>query len=307
MSFLIETCKKWLNATEVGEAARIFHGRGRCYQGLEQINIEILGNILSLIVYKPIESETTIIEQMKGFVDANDRLSSFVVQRRYIMESPWQWVIGEPQSDLWIKENNLSYLLTFDRQNQGLFLDMKNGRQWVLDHSKGSRVLNLFSYTCGFAVSAQAGGALETVNFDISKAALSRGKRNLAENPGNTKHRFFSHNIMKSLGKIDNLGPFDLVIIDPPSRQPKSFNPKKDYPKILRRSQEFLSESAQLLVVDNDPDVSVQDLQLMVQQNAPWLKFEEHLALPEVIQEKNSNMGLKTLVYVHDLMPKPNT
>jgi 23S rRNA G2069 N7-methylase RlmK/C1962 C5-methylase RlmI len=36
------------------------------------------------------------------------------------------------------------------KQNTGLFLDMRYGRDWVREQAEGKRVLNLFAYTCGF-------------------------------------------------------------------------------------------------------------------------------------------------------------
>ena len=40
-----------------------------------------------------------------------------------------------------------------------LFLDLRNARGWVKQHSAGKSVLNLFSYTCGVGLCAAAGGA----------------------------------------------------------------------------------------------------------------------------------------------------
>lgn len=46
-----------------------------------------------------------------------------------------------------------------DGQDPLLFLDLRNARGWVKQHSAGKSVLNLFSYTCGVGLCAAAGGA----------------------------------------------------------------------------------------------------------------------------------------------------
>ena len=50
-------------------------------------------------------------------------------------------------------------------QDPLLFLDLRNTRGWVKDHSAGKSVLNLFAYTCGVGLSAAAGGAREVCNL----------------------------------------------------------------------------------------------------------------------------------------------
>lgn len=68
-------------------------------------------------------------------------------------------------------------------QDPLLFLDLRNARGWVKQHSAGKSVLNLFAYTCGVGLSAAAGGAREVCNLDFAEGNLAVGKENGALNP----------------------------------------------------------------------------------------------------------------------------
>ncbi|GAL26669.1 methyltransferase [Vibrio variabilis] len=68
-------------------------------------------------------------------------------------------IFGELDAKPVVEELGCKYQLDIGRnQNFGLFLDMRNGREWVKSKSQDKRVLNLFAYTCGFSVAAIEGG-----------------------------------------------------------------------------------------------------------------------------------------------------
>ena len=67
-------------------------------------------------------------------------------------------------------------------QDPLLFLDMRVGRQWMLEHAAEKTVLNLFSYTCGIGVCAGVAGASKVWNIDFSLSALAVGETNALMN-----------------------------------------------------------------------------------------------------------------------------
>src|SRR5689334_17894426 len=80
-------------------------------------------------------------------------------------------------------EDGLTFEIRTDpRHDFGLFLDGRAARARVSAVADGALVLNLFAYTCGFAVAARAGGARDVINVDPEKAYLTWGKRNAALN-----------------------------------------------------------------------------------------------------------------------------
>lgn len=101
----------------------------------------------------------------------------------------------------------------------------------------------------------------------------------------------------KSWGKIKKSGPYDLIIIDPPSFQKGSFALTKDYAKILRRLPDLLSDNGQVLACVNSPAVDCNFLIDGMAEAAPELQFVERLANPEEFADIDEQAALKCLVF----------
>ncbi|WP_258317723.1 class I SAM-dependent methyltransferase, partial [Escherichia coli] len=72
--------------------------------------------------------------------------------------------------------------------------------------------------SCAPACSAATEKAQEVINIDMASGALALGRENHQRN-GLTGARFLAHDIFHSWGKLKRLGPYGLVIADPPSYQ----------------------------------------------------------------------------------------
>jgi 23S rRNA (cytosine1962-C5)-methyltransferase len=128
--------------------------------------------------------------------------------------------IFEPKQRWQAREHELIYELRADQGlSPGLFLDQRENRHWVKTHSRGLRVLNLFSYTCGFSLCAAAGDAKDVVSVDVSQSFLEWGKTNFALNGLNPeKYEFWSADSLDFLKRTEKIKrEFDLIICDPPS------------------------------------------------------------------------------------------
>lgn len=175
---------------------------------------------------------------------------------------------------------------------------MRLGREWVQQHAKHKNVLNLFAYTCGFSVAAIDGGADQVVNVDMARASLSKGRDNHRLNEHNLNQvKFLAYDIFKSWGKIKRSGPYDLVVIDPPSFQKGSFALTKDYKRILRRLPELLTDKGEVLACVNSPQVSSDFLIESMKEEAPELTFRERLDNPPEFMDVDSEAALKVLLF----------
>ncbi|WP_330959187.1 class I SAM-dependent methyltransferase [Photobacterium sp. 53610] len=287
------------------EARRIFHGRGRCWEGLEQLTVDWLGGQVLVSLFK--EPDTAFLDALNNELQAlaqsqvwqQSGASSLLLQHRDRPGSPMEVIWGELKTFQQISENGLRFELDLgQKQNNGLFLDMRYGRRWVQEQSNDKRVLNLFAYTCGFSVAAIAGGASHVVNLDMAKAALSRGRENHRLNGHDLNQvSFLGHDIFKSWGKLKKSGPYDLIVIDPPSFQKGSFALTKDYAKILRRLPDMLSEQGKVLACVNSPAVSPQFLIDGMAQEAPELSFIERLDNPPEFADRDHDSALKVMVF----------
>ncbi len=287
------------------ETRRLFHGRGRRWPGLEQLTADWLEGVLLVSLFRePAEGElaalrTMLVELAQSETWRATGARSLMLQHRYTLESTMEVLHGEAFDGWQISEHGLRYQLDLGRkQNNGLFLDMRYGRQWVQTNASGLRVLNLFAYTCGFSVAAIAGGAQKVVNLDMARAALSRGRDNHRLNGHDlSRVSFLDHDLFKSWGKVKKSGPYDLIIIDPPSFQKGSFVLDKDYARVLRRLPELLDGSGTVLACVNDPAVGVDFLLQRMATEAPQLRFIERLENPPEFADIEEDSGLKALVF----------
>ncbi len=292
-------------ASPPGETRRLFHGRGRLWPGLEQITVDWLQGIVLVALFREPESaDLTALRQMlleltQTPVWQASSAHTLLLQHRYRQQDSAEWLLGEAVEHWQITENGLRYLLDLgSKQNSGLFLDMRLGRQWVQANASGLRVLNLFAYTCAFSVAALAGGASRMVNLDMARAALSRGRDNHRLNQQDlSRVSFLGHDLFKSWGKLRKDGPFDLIIIDPPTFQKGSFALTQDYQKILRRLPELLSPGGSVLACVNDPDIGPDFLIDGMAREAPGLRFIERLDNPPEFADIHPDSALKVLLF----------
>ncbi|MEZ8793351.1 class I SAM-dependent methyltransferase [Vibrio splendidus] len=285
------------------ELRRIFHGRGKFWPGLDQLTCDWVDGQLLVNVFKEVDDE--FLSSLKaGLVDLTNKDmwqakqgTSIVLQHRYADGAPSEVLWGELNDSPVVVEHGLKYQLDIGRnQNFGLFLDMRNGRQWVQDNAKDKNVLNLFAYTCGFSVAAIAGGARQCMNVDMSRGSLNKGRDNHRLNEHDMRSvNFLGYDIFKSWGKIKKGGPYELVIIDPPSFQKGSFALTKDYKKILRRLPDLLTEGGEVIACVNSPAVSPNFLIETMVEEAPSVEFIERLDNPPEFVDVDLDSSLKVL------------
>jgi 23S rRNA (cytosine1962-C5)-methyltransferase len=278
---------------------RVFHGRGRTFSDLEFVTVDFFqpAILVTFFFEPPAHWLDDFLANLCSLFDPED--SVLVVQRRYLPNAPSDIIFGQLPDPIFARRgNSLFNLHLAQQQNSGYFLDMESGREWIEQHAAGKRVLNLFAYTCAFSVIAIAAGAEKVVNVDMSSAALNMGRANhqlnhLAKN----KSEFVAENILKSWSRVKKPGPYDLVIIDPPSYQKGSFIAEKDYAKVIRRLPELMPAGGLVLACLNAPELSEGFLKQQFSEQCPQAVFVErvkpHADFPDVDPEQQ----LKLLVY----------
>ncbi len=123
---------------------------------------------------------------------------------------------GEAQEETEVLENGMKFVVRFDGQKTGFFLDQREERDLVRKMSKGKRVLNAFAYSGGFTLGALFGGASKVDTLDISAQAVELAKRNVEINGFEiTKNGFFAEDAFDFLRNrpLD----YDVVVLDPPA------------------------------------------------------------------------------------------
>ncbi|WP_420600704.1 class I SAM-dependent methyltransferase [Neptuniibacter sp.] len=300
MQQVLSEVKQQLEQT-LGESRRVFHGRGHCFPGFEHLVIDWFPPFAVARIYKDVEPEW--VEQLCETLKVIEQIKGLVVQQRSRgRESSQQIIWGDIPEQMNTTELGLLYKVKPQRnQNSGLFLDMREGRRWVIDNATGKRVLNLFSYTCAFSVAAIAGGADHVVNVDMSRGAINTGKDNhrLNDLPAE-KTTFLAYDLFRSWKKVKQRGPYDLIVIDPPSFQPGSFVAEQDYKKVLRRLSDLTTVGGQVLACHNDPKNGTDFLKDLMLQECPGFQFKKRLDNPSDFPEAEIEKGLKVLLYVRE-------
>ena len=289
------------NKTE--EYIRLFHGRGHFYDAYKFLTIDSVDQVLYAAFFAPDDEEDALVTMLQDFYKTENRWQALVIQRRYHKGAPSEVVEGKLPEESFAFENGLKYKLNFQtNQNIGFFPDMKIGRSYVREHAKRKKVLNLFSYTCPFSVAAIAGGARNVVNVDMAKGALSTGRENHRINDLDARSaQFMPYNILKSWARIKKAGPYEMIIIDPPSFQRGSFAATNDYEKIIKRLDQLAAPECTVLSALNAPELDTTFIKELFSENAPEFIFIERLPNLESFPASDEEKSLKNLIFKRSL------
>ncbi|MFA7256861.1 MAG: class I SAM-dependent methyltransferase, partial [Kiritimatiellales bacterium] len=126
---------------------------------------------------------------------------------------------SEPPDQVEITENGMRLLVDIKAGHKtGYYLDQRDSRLAVRDWAANRDVLNCFSYTGGFGISALLGGAKHVLQMDSSGPALEIAKQNADLNGLDpAASEYIEGDVFKELRRFrDSRRDFDLIILDPP-------------------------------------------------------------------------------------------
>lgn len=167
-------------------------------------------------------------------------------------------LFGNPSESLQavVTERKLKFAIDFGAgYSVGLFLDQRENRRYT-QAAAPRRLLNCFAYTCSFSVAAAVAGA-QTVNVDLSKKSLARGRENFALNRlAAGDHRFIVDDVRPVLRRMARRGEkFDMIILDPPTfahaSRGKAFRVEHDFRDLLLAALEIAEPNARILLSSN--------------------------------------------------------
>lgn len=302
MQALLQAIDKMAAPTD---AQRIFHGRGGLFPGCEHWTLDAYPPVFLLTSFQPVSDAD--VDTVRAALAARwEQLApgqplNLVFQHRDEVRADTRLVTGSVPDPHVVTEQGAQYRVHLLRaMNHGLFLDMAEGRRWVADFVAARsrvKVLNLFAYTCAFSVVAMKAGARQVTNVDMSGGALGIGKQNHQLNGIGSGVSFLPHDIFKTWGKVTRSGPYDLIILDPPTYQKGSFVAEKDYARLMRRLPDLLMPGGHALLCLNSPKLGPGFLQDQMRELAPDLVFDQRLRNPHVFADVSMERSLKVLVY----------
>jgi 23S rRNA (cytosine1962-C5)-methyltransferase len=151
-------------------------------------------------------------------------------------------------------------------QKTGFFLDQRENRRNVGALAQGRSVLDLFSYSGGFSLSAARGGAASVCSLDISEHALAAARRNFALNQDQPAVARCRHETLQADAFVwlrqNPEQRFDLIILDPPSlakRESEKDDAMAAYAKLIEAGLARLNKSGILVASSCSAHVSADE------------------------------------------------
>ena len=213
--------RDWLAEKDGLDSYRLIAGES---DGLPGITIDRFGNFLVLqLLSAGAEYQRPALLSALGSLYSEcaiyDR-SDVAVRKKEGLELTQGPVSGElPPHLLPIEEHGMKLLVDIKGGHKtGYYLDQRDSRFATRRYVQDKRVLNCFSYTGGFAVSALMGGCRQVVSVDTSQEALDIARKNVELNQLDlSKADFVRDDVFKLLRKYRDQGEtFDVIVMDPP-------------------------------------------------------------------------------------------
>jgi 23S rRNA (cytosine1962-C5)-methyltransferase len=215
-----------------------------------------------LISFKKVLTRERLLTELQSWAGSVGfhfrRIFARFVPRKSEQRAPPRLIFGDPGENLQTiaTERHLKFRIDFGTgYSPGLFLDQRENRRYVR-HIAPRRLLNCFAYTCSFSISAASRGGT-TLNIDVSKKHLARGRENFALNNLPTMdHRFIADDVRAVLPRLTRRGEkFDAIILDPPtfshSRGAKTFQVEHDFENLLIDALELAERDSHVLLSTN--------------------------------------------------------
>ncbi len=171
--------------------------------GIEQAKSQIADQLNELLKPRGIYERSDVKVRQKEGLERHTSLLSGV----------------EPPDRIEIEQDGHRFLVDVRRGHKtGFYLDQRDNRRKIKAYCQDADVLNLFSYTGGFAVAALSAGAKSVTNVDSSADVLALAKENVRLNGFSVNDQdFVEADVFSELRKLRAMKrTFDVIIADPP-------------------------------------------------------------------------------------------
>lgn len=229
-------------------AYRLFNSEADGLSGLTIDRFNTISVVASSAYW--VEANKVIINQCIDALLPGEEII-WLAQAKPLSQDGWQQPADAPvNKTAQVLEAGVYYQVEFSQaQKTGLFLDQRENHQRIAALAKNKRVLDLYSYTGGFALHAAKAGASKVTAVDSSAQAILQAKNNALLNDTSTIE-FIEADARDYLNQAGN---YDLVILDPPKLVPSQqhLQRAKNYYRFLHREVFKAMSSGSLLMTCN--------------------------------------------------------
>jgi 23S rRNA (cytosine1962-C5)-methyltransferase len=135
------------------------------------------------------------------------------------LENCMTTVVGDLPQIVNLQENGVTFAVDICHgQKTGWFYDQRPNRSLLIQHVKGKRVLDIFSYIGAWGVQAAVFGASEVICIDSSDKAMQELHNNALSNGVANKIHCMIDDAFSALKQLIHAKElFDVIILDPPA------------------------------------------------------------------------------------------
>jgi len=285
VKFAIEQRKFFADLTT---AFRLFNG---FYEGYPGLVIDRYGETLVIFDHGKLGEANDIIQHIGQWaMEALDGITSVLLKQRQGSDPEMVNGILIEGSDVTqsIREFNVSYALDLQlNQDTSFYLDTRNLRRWLLDHSEGLQVLNTFAYTGSLGVAAGMGNASMVIQTDLNKNFLEIAQKSWDINhldPGRSK--IITSDYFKVTGKMRHEERlFGCVIMDPPyfsTTEAGRVDLQRDVSRLINKVRPLVAHQGWLILINNalflSGEAFMKELKSLCK--SPYLSFERIIPVP---------------------------
>jgi 23S rRNA (cytosine1962-C5)-methyltransferase len=235
-------------------ACRLISSEGDGISGLtvDDYDGRLVAQFTSLALYERREVLIPHLLEQTGAPAILSRTERGIAEQEGLHVQDQALVGAYPDAPLEIDEDGLTYLVDLKAgQKTGFYLDQRQNRRAAAAYCRGKRVLDLYSYTGGFALSAlRHGGATSALGIDSSATAIELARQAAVINHLGTA-RFEAADVFDALETLRSRGErFGVVICDPPkfARHPRGVEDAiKGYLRLNRAALDVLEPDGVLV------------------------------------------------------------
>ncbi len=227
---MLETAWQRRAALHTSAATNAYRLINRSGDGFPDLAVDRYGDVLVAHVYSQgvkVAPPRAVLQTLADWVGAAAVYIKYRPVQGNVLDdrarrslTPIEPLIGRVVERAAVIENGSRFIIRpAEGLNAGLFLDMREVREFVRAHAAEKTILNCFAYTGAFGVAALQGGAVRVLNLDISRHYLDWGRENAELNGFATVPTdFVKGDVFDWLKRFGKRGQrFDVVILDPPS------------------------------------------------------------------------------------------
>lgn len=233
---------------EETSAYRLFNSEA---DGLSGLTIDRFNRVcvIASTAYWVELNKTLIIDALKGLLPEDEFI--WLPQHKSLAQDGWTKAETNEQTlTAEVLEGGIKYAVEFAHaQKTGLFIDQRENHQRIASMAKGKNVLDLYTYTGGFALHAAKAGAARVTAVDSSAQAIAQASANARLNHLDSIE-FIAADARDYLTKA---GEYDIVVLDPPKLVPSKqhLQRAKNYYRFLHREVFKHMKTGSLLMTCN--------------------------------------------------------